>query len=247
MRILKLILLFSLFLSCHSKNNNIERKQETKANKIKLEFERHLEIIEKYLDGNLNHKLLNLLSKSILYLEDFTGIISEGDMTVVGKLYPTKKDFESWKKWYEKYFKVKWKSPNSFGFSINMHRWKPIENLSDTLIIDKIKKENKILRIFIQSENTCFEMIFKKHNGFIYVNERQTSILLSNPTQLSKKIDIKLGLFKEKDTEFVRWLYEDFLLIRSTKATIYLIVTPRIKIEVLSHSQPDIKLVKKCP
>lgn len=61
--------------------------------------ERHLKVIKNYLDKrdiDSSGQRMN----SISFLEELTNIQSESDGTFIGKLSPTKNDYNNWNSWY---------------------------------------------------------------------------------------------------------------------------------------------------
>ncbi len=82
-------ILLGVFMTCN--NNSVGIAQE------KIEF--HLAKIENHLLKNRDSTYSFM--KSIVFLEENTGIESESDGTYFGKLNPTFENLAKWKAWYK--------------------------------------------------------------------------------------------------------------------------------------------------
>lgn len=60
--------------------------------------ESHLQVISNYLDKKEN--ALQMISETVNFFTELTGIASEADGTYYGQYHPTAKDLEAWRRWF---------------------------------------------------------------------------------------------------------------------------------------------------
>ncbi len=86
------------FLFLFSITNFFSQSKDNNAHK---EIERHLKIIGDFVKDNFSDSTLRRVA-SVYFMERVSKIYSESDANDIGKLNPTRADYDKWSDWYEK-------------------------------------------------------------------------------------------------------------------------------------------------
>jgi len=93
------IIVFTLLISC---NANGQRANTSKQNILKKEFKYHFHIFDSTIARYPLDSIYPGQPYSIKFMEENTRINSESDMTLLGKIFFSKKDLQKWHEWYDK-------------------------------------------------------------------------------------------------------------------------------------------------